>query len=61
MAAETGKNGMPILNAEDFYIALVTAAQSYFADVRTDASLRALMIARLDDRLDGGPISVGPI
>ena len=55
------ENGNPILNAEDFYSALVVAAQAYFAELRTDADLRALMIARIDDRKDGGPIDVGPM
>jgi hypothetical protein len=50
----------PVLNAEDFYTALVVAAESYFANLRDDADLQALMIARLDDS-QGGPIAVGPI
>ena len=56
-----GKNGDPILNAEDFYASLVIGAQAYFGELRRDSGLRALMIARLDDAKDGGPISVGPL
>ena len=52
--------GNPVLNAEDFYGALLTAAQKYFADVRADSELKAVLIARLEDD-DGGPIHVGPL
>lgn len=57
IASTTGK---PILNAEDFYAALVTASQNYFREVRADAELRALFIARLEDPKYGGSIAVGP-
>ena len=53
--------GNPVLNAEDFYAALLSAAQSYFADVRSNADLRAIFLQRLDDRAEGGPIGVGPL
>jgi hypothetical protein len=55
------ENGNPILNAEDFYAALVTAAQSYFAELRADAALQGLLITRIEDRRDGGSIGVGPL
>lgn len=55
-----GDNGNPVLNAEDFYAALVSAAQKYFAELRSDAGLRSLMIARMEDK-EGGPINVGPM
>ena len=56
------KNGdTPVLNAEDFCVALVIAAQKYFAEVRADVGLQALLIARLEDRKDGGTIGIGRI
>lgn len=53
--------GNPVLNAEDFYAALVTAAQGYFAHVRSDTDVAARMIERIEDPKHGGPIGVGPI
>ena len=55
-----GENENPVLNAEDFYAALVTATQTYFAELRADPELRALMIARIEDK-KGGRINVGPL
>ena len=56
-----GQNGKPILNAEDFYAALVIAAQAYFRALRGDADLQTAFIARLEDRHKGGVIGVGPM
>lgn len=49
-----------ILNAEDFYGALLVAAQSYFADVRASEELQKNLIDRLQSE-QGGAISVGPL
>jgi hypothetical protein len=51
-------NGAVVLNAEDFYGALLWAAQKYVAELRIDPNLRSLMMARLASP-DGGGISVG--
>jgi hypothetical protein len=40
------KQGQTILNAEDFYAALVTASKRYFDDIPKDPSLQANIIAR---------------
>jgi hypothetical protein len=40
------KQGRPILNAEDFYAALVTAFNRYFDEVPRDPSLQANIVAR---------------
>jgi hypothetical protein len=40
------KQGRPILNAEDFYAALVTAFNRYFDEVPRDPSLQADIVAR---------------
>ena len=53
--------GNPILNAEDFYAAFLTAAQRYFADVRKEPRLQEFFLKRLDDREQGGPIGIGPV
>lgn len=53
--------GNPVLNAEDVYAALVAAAQSYFAELRADSKMQALMVARLEDKRRGGTIGVGPL
>ncbi len=57
---QSDSNNVLTLNAEDFYGALLTAAQKYIAQVRIDAALRELLLARLKSS-DGGGISVGPI
>jgi len=46
-ASETGN---PILNAEDFYAALVFAAEGFFSDVSDDSTLQANYVARLEHR-----------
>lgn len=51
-------NGV-ILNAEDFYGALLSAAQKYFAEVRSKSNLKKALIRRLRSP-DGGSIMVGP-
>jgi len=48
----------PILNAEDFYGALLVAAQKYFREVRADPELQTLLIGRRNDREHGGPVGV---
>lgn len=53
-----GSEGRVILNAEDFYGALMWAAQKFFADVRSDSTLRALMLDRISSP-DGGSTVVG--
>ena len=55
--SKTG-NGI-ILNAEDFYGALLSAAQKYFAEVRSMPDLKEALIRRLRSS-DGGSIMVGP-
>jgi len=56
--SKTG-NGI-ILNAEDFYSALLVAAQKYFAEVRSKSNLKEALIRRLQSS-DGGSIMVGPV
>ena len=51
-------NGSVILNAEDFYGALLTAAQEYFLRLRTTPQLQDLMLKRLQSP-DGGSVAVG--
>jgi len=50
--------GQAILNAEDFYAALVFAAQRYLADARTQPSVREALVVRLNKE---GVAAVGPI
>lgn len=52
--------GAIILNAEDFYAALLSAAQRYFAEVRDQAQLQKALIDRLEST-GGGVIAVGPV
>ncbi|MHA2213456.1 MAG: hypothetical protein ACW992_09885 [Candidatus Thorarchaeota archaeon] len=47
------------LNAEDFYGALLSAAQKYFAEVRSKSNLKKALIRRLRSP-EGGSIMVGP-
>jgi hypothetical protein len=39
--------GLVTLNAEDFYAALLSAAQAFFSEVRTSSDLQALFFRRL--------------
>lgn len=55
------QTGNLLLNAEDTYAALRTAAQTYFADLSNNPALRAIFLMRIDDRSQGGPIGVGPV
>ncbi|MBU0517958.1 hypothetical protein KJ564_03355 [bacterium] len=43
----------PILNAEDFYCALLNASQKYFADVREKPELQEIIIQRLKKEMGG--------
>ena len=56
----TTDGGQIVLNAEDFYAALVTAARTYFNAVRGDAGLRAAFEQRANDP-DTGLLAVGPL
>ena len=56
----TQDEGVTILNAEDFYAALVFAAKGYFDDVDKDASLQAALVERANDP-DTGVLTVGPL
>jgi hypothetical protein len=42
-----------ILNAEDFYCALLTAAQKFFAEVRSNPELKEHLIDRLKQETGG--------
>lgn len=53
-------NGNHILNAEDFYAALLSASQRYFSELRSDSDLQKLFNKRLNDD-QGGAIGLGPI
>ena len=53
-------NGSVVLNAEDFYGALLTAAQKYFLEVRTNPELQTNFLKRLQSK-DGGSVTVGPL
>ncbi|MFO0582039.1 MAG: hypothetical protein U0229_07205 [Anaeromyxobacter sp.] len=44
----TGPGGILILNAEDFYAALVSGAQTYFRNLETDGELRAAFSKRIE-------------
>ena len=55
---EVRPNGGVVLNAEDFYSALVTAAQKYFEQIRSDKSLEATLVKRVQDPHNGGSIGV---
>ena len=52
--------GQVILNAEDMYGALLSAAQKYFAELHASDDLQPKMVGRLDEE-GGGSISVGRI
>jgi hypothetical protein len=53
-------NSLTILNAEDFYAALLSAAQRYFREVRSVPELQKILVQRLQDPKGGG-IGVGPV
>jgi hypothetical protein len=53
-------NSLIILNAEDFYAALLSAAQRYFREVRSTPELQRILVQRLQDPKGGG-IGVGPV
>ena len=55
-----GSNGQPILNAEDFYAALLQSAQRYFAELRRMPALQVAMLRRLDHP-SGGSVTVGGV
>lgn len=52
--------GLLILNAEDFYGALLSSAQRYFAEVKAKPDLQKILIERLQSA-GGGSITVAPI
>jgi len=56
----TSDGGLMVLNAEDFYAALVAASEKYFADLKKDATLQASFIQRANDP-DTGVLVVGPL
>lgn len=55
----TTDGGQTILNAEDFYAALVTASKRYFDAVARDAALQASFVERANDP-DTGVMVVAP-
>ena len=55
----TTDGGLTVLNAEDFYAALVTATKRYFDALPTDAELQKAFIARTQDP-DTGVLMVTP-
>lgn len=56
----TQDRGLTVLNAEDFYAALVSASKRYFDDVAKDPGLQNAFIQRADDP-DAGVLVVGPL
>jgi len=56
----TTDGGLTVLNAEDFYAALVMAAKKYFDALQGDANLRAAFVERAKDPITG-VLSVGPL
>jgi hypothetical protein len=55
----TTDGGLTVLNAEDFYAALVTASKRYFDALPSDAQLQAAFIERSQDP-DTGVLIVSP-
>ncbi len=49
-----------MLNAEDFYATLVTATSRYFNDLRSDTTLQAQFLERVNDP-DTGVLVVSPL
>lgn len=56
----TQDEGLMVLNAEDFYAALVSATKRYFDDVAKDPSLQNEFIQRANDP-ETGVLVVGPL
>jgi hypothetical protein len=56
----TNDGGLTVLNAEDFYAALVAASEKYFADLKKDVTLQASFIQRANDP-GTGLLVVGPL
>lgn len=52
--------GATVLNAEDFYAALLGASRRYFSELEAATELKDNFIARLESE-QGGNIGVGPI
>lgn len=52
--------GLTVLNAEDFYAALVAASEKYFHDLKSDAALQASFMQRASDP-DTGVLAIGPL
>jgi hypothetical protein len=57
---QTTKDGSVVLNAEDLYGAMLSAAQRLFSNVRTSPELQTRLLERLQSPRGGG-ISVGPV
>jgi hypothetical protein len=58
----TAPHGQTLLNAEDFYAALVEAARAYFAAVATESELLEAFVARLQDPSGGMPhVAILPV
>ena len=53
--------GLIVLNAEDCYGAVRTAALKYFAELEASVVLQQTILKRLNDFGSGGAIAVGPI
>jgi len=51
----TAPHGQVILNAEDFYAALVEASRAYFTALATESDLLKAFVARLNDPSGGMP------
>ena len=56
----TQDGGLTILNAEDFYAALVFASKRYFDDVGNDVDLQAAFVERVNHP-GTGVLTVGPL
>lgn len=56
----TQDGGLTVLNAEDFYAALIVASEKYFTEVKRDATLQASFMQRASDP-DTGVLAVGPL
>ena len=56
----TVDGGVTILNAEDFYAALITASAKYFADLKADTALQSSFSQRVNDP-DTGVLGIGPL
>lgn len=54
---QTNPMGLVLLNAEDFYAALLTAAQQYFEGVRSQPQLQGKLITALEKE-KGGAIQI---